>query len=247
MLLKRKGSTNWYYKFEIGGKTVFRSTGTEDKDLAKEIEAKAQLAHFKIIKMGEKPRYLWQEAVIRFIAENQHKKSLETDKQHFRWLAKHLDGKYLDEINQKTIEDIIAAKLKETGTARVNRTTAAISAVLNKAARQWEWIDKAPSIRKFKETGKRLRWLTHEEADRLLLELNGHTKAMVEFSLATGLRHANVTGLEWGQIDMTAKILWIYPDQAKAGKAIRVPLNENALSVLRGQRLIRSQYGIYDA
>ena len=74
--------------------------------------------------------------------------------------------------------------------------------------------------------------LTHEEASRLLDELPKHTKAMVTFTLATGLRESNVTELEWSQIDMQNKIAWIHADQSKNGKMIRVPLNQDAIDVL---------------
>jgi integrase len=50
------------------------------------------------------------------------------------------------------------------------------------------------------------------------------------------LRAANqLTGLEWSQIDMQNKIAWIHADQSKNGKPIRIPLNDDALLVLRQQ------------
>lgn len=53
------------------------------------------------------------------------------------------------------------------------------------------------------------------------------------FALATGLRRSNIIHLEWQQIDMERKVAWIHPEQAKAGKAIGVALNETACRVLR--------------
>ncbi len=59
---------------------------------------------------------------------------------------------------------------------------------------------------------------------------------MAQFSLETGLRQANVTGLEWSQIDLARKLAWIHPDQAKARRAISVPLSDAAIEVLLHQR-----------
>ena len=56
---------------------------------------------------------------------------------------------------------------------------------------------------------------------------------MARFSLSTGLREANVTGLQWNQVDLQRKVAWIHPDQAKARKAIGIPLNEDAVAVIR--------------
>jgi len=205
MLFKRKKSDNWYFKFTVKGKTIYRSTGTSDKEKAQEIEDKVKAEAYDVIKFGERQRYLWQDTVIRWVTESE-KKSIETDKYHLKWLRPFLDDVYLDEIDTDLIEKIIQAKLKVAGKARVNRTTELIRAILNTAHKKWSWIDAVPHIRRFKESNQRLRWLTHEEASRLLDELPKHTKAMVTFTLATGLRESNVTELEWSQIDMQNKI-----------------------------------------
>lgn len=73
------------------------------------------------------------------------------------------------------------------------------------------------------------------QAAALLRELPPHLKAMATFTLATGRRRANVTGLTWQQVDLERKLAWIHPDQAKARKAIGVPLNETAIAVLRSE------------
>ena len=108
-----------------------------------------------------------------------------------------------------------------------------LRAVLRMAEREWEWIDKAPMIRLLPEPRRRVRWLTRDEADRLLAELPEHLSAMARFSLATGLRQRNVADLEWSQVDLGKRLAWIHPDQAKARKAIAVPLNAEAMLVLR--------------
>ena len=58
---------------------------------------------------------------------------------------------------------------------------------------------------------------------------------MEAFSLATGLRRANVTGLQWCDVDLIKRHALIHPDQAKAKRAIPVPLNEDAIIILRKQ------------
>lgn len=63
---------------------------------------------------------------------------------------------------------------------------------------------------------------------------------MATFSLATGLRAANVTGLEWSQVDEGRRLCWVHPDQAKARKAIAVPLNGEALAIVQKQKQIHA-------
>lgn len=235
-IFKRKGSDNWYYKFSIKGQTVFRSTGTEDKEKAQQIADKAKASAWDQINLGIKPRYLWQDAVIRWIGESE-KKSIETDKFHLRWLSPYLDGVYLDDITKDRVEKIIAAKQK-TGVSntRVNRTTEVIRAMLNKAQKEWQWLDSVPHIRRFKEPKGSPRWITQDEARRLIAELPEHLKAMTIFTLATGLRESNVTRLEWSRVNLVDRICWIEPGDSKNGKLLRVELNQDAVEILKAQR-----------
>lgn len=107
--------------------------------------------------------------------------------------------------------------------------------MLTKACNVWLWIDKAPHIELYQEAKRRIRWITPEEAQRLIGNLPPHLAPIVRLALATGLRKANVYGLRWDQIDMQRKVAWIHPDEAKAGKAIGVPLNQTAIEAIRSQ------------
>ena len=44
-----------------------------------------------------------------------------------------------------------------------------------------------------------------------------------------------VTGLQWSQVDLVRRLAWIHPDEAKARKAIAVPLNAEALALISRQ------------
>jgi len=55
------------------------------------------------------------------------------------------------------------------------------------------------------------------------------------FTLATGLRQANVTGLEWSRVNLVDRICWVEPDESKNSKLLRVELNDDAIAVLKEQ------------
>lgn len=216
------------------GERVRRSTGTADKALAHEFHDRLKVELWRIAKLGEKPRRTWNEAVVRWLKEQSHKATIETDKMHFRWLDKHLGGKPLEAITRTLVDRITDARLAEgVSNATVNRLLEVVRAVLRKCVNQWEWLDRAPSIRLLKEPTRRIRFLTRAEAQRLLAALPEHLADMAAFSLATGLRRANVTGLQWSQVDLVRRIAWVHPDQAKARKAIAVPLNAEAVVLIR--------------
>jgi len=145
-------------------------------------------------------------------------------------------GKDLTIINRAMLEEIIDAKLAlGHRNATVNRTMELVRAILRKCVNDWEWLDRAPKVRMLKEPTRRIRFLTRAEAQRLLAELPEHLADMAAFSLATGLRAANVTGLTWSQVDLTRKLAWVHPDQAKARRAIAVPLNAEAVVLINKQ------------
>ncbi|MCA3846815.1 MAG: site-specific integrase, partial [Burkholderia sp.] len=197
------------------------------------------------------PRHSWNDAVVRYVGERSGLASLETSKIHLRWLDRHLSGVALADIDRSRVDAIALAKRREPRTVRtrhgvvetdrpvsdatVRRVIGVLKAVLN-AAVEWEWLARAPVTKRAKVVSKRIRWLTPAEAERLLAELPAHLADMARFSLETGLRRANVTGLQWSQVDLARRVAWIHPDQAKARKAITVPLSDTAIAVLHRQR-----------
>ena len=237
MLYRRPNSAYWWVRFkDPGGHEIRQSSGTEDRKDAEEYEAKLKLDRWRQVRMGDKPRRIWQEAAVRWIDETNHKRSHKNDLWQLRWLDKHLRDKHLDEITIDAVDRV--AKIRREGVktvAAVNRTMSVLRAILRRAERRWEWLDKAPAVRMLPEPKRRVRWLTHEEVDRLLPELPDHLKEMVRFSLATGLREMNVTQLRWDQIDLTRRVAWMHSDEVKTGKSLSVPLNDDAVAIIRRQ------------
>jgi integrase len=62
---------------------------------------------------------------------------------------------------------------------------------------EWQWIDTFPKTNLLPGEVERDRWLTREEAERLIRCCAPHLAALVRFALATGCRAAEITGLEW--------------------------------------------------
>ncbi|OIQ95298.1 tyrosine recombinase XerC [mine drainage metagenome] len=236
MSLVKRGKYWWINFVAPNGERIRESTGTEDRTLAQEYHDRQKVEYWKISRLGLKPKYLWNDAVVRWLKEQSHKATLSTDIIHLRWMDKFLKDKYLDAISRDLIDKMTDAKRDEgVSNATVNRVLEVLRAILRKCVNEWEWLDRAPFIKMLREPTRRIRFLTHNEAQRLIAALPAHLADMAAFSLATGLRRANVTGLEWSQIDLVRRVAWIHPDQAKARKAIAVPLNAEAILLIRKQ------------
>lgn len=236
-LYKRKDSPNWWVKITFNRRAIQESTGTSDRAKAQEYHDRLKASLWERERLGVKPRRSWQEAVLRYLAETSHKASKASDVIHLEWLHDYLSDAYLDAIDRDLLDRIMAARMAEgVKNSSVNRTMEVVRAVLRKAALEWEWLDRVPRVRMLPEPQRRVRFITREQAELLIAELPAHLAAMVRFSLETGLRRANVTGLEWSQVDLPRRTAWIHPDQAKARKAIAVPLSAAAVVVLREQQ-----------
>lgn len=219
------------------GKRIRRSLGTKDRQEAQELRDKIAHELWQQQRMGVKAKRTWDEAVVRWLEEMADKKSLSTDISRLRQLGK-LRGQYLDELTRDSIMDII--NTMPNGRSTKNRYIALIRSILYKAQNEWEWLDKIPKLKQYKEPTKRVRWLKPVEAERLIQALpDNFWRQMAIFSLATGLRQNNVFMLKWEQINLERKIAWIYPDNTKSGKAIGVPLNGQA------ERILRERIGIH--
>jgi integrase len=235
-LFRRKDSPYWWVKLAHGGRRLQQSTGTADRRKAQEYHDKLKATLWDQAKLGEMPRYTWNEAVVRYLEETSHKASHADDKRHLRWLDRYLRGVELSAIDREMVDRITKARQAEgVSNATVNRVLEVMRAILRKAVHDWEWLERMPRLRMLPEPKRRVRFLTGAEAEQLFAELPKHLVLPVRFSLETGLRRANVTGLQWSQVDLERRIAWIHPDQAKARKAIAVPLSTTAVTILREQ------------
>jgi integrase len=187
-------------------------------------------------RLGVKPERSWQEAAVRWVKETSHKRSHDKDIAKLRWMDRYLGHLVLSQVTREVVEKIGERKAQESSQSNSNRYLALIRSILRKAKNEWEWLDRIPHVRLYRERKQRIRYLTPDEARRLLTELPEHLREMAQFALMTGLRQRNVSYLRWNQVDMARRVAWIHPDEAKAGRAIGVPLNESAMDGLR-QRL----------
>ncbi|HDZ4927642.1 TPA: site-specific integrase [Legionella pneumophila] len=236
MALKRKNGF-WWVDITYLGKRVRKSTKTK-------VKHEAQLFHDKILQelwkskeLETLPEKSWVDAVVRWLKESDHKRSLITDKYHLAWLDPYLRNKSLAEISDDLIE-MIAQEKERTGVkpSSVNRVLELIRAILNRAHKEWKWLNSVPNVRMRRFENKRIRWLTKQEAKRLLEELPPHLKDMAWFTLATGLRQSNVTQLQWSEVNLGKGHALIHPDQSKTKRAIPVPLNSTAIEILERQK-----------
>jgi integrase len=234
-VFRRPDSRYWWITATLpNGKRIRQSAGTEDRTDAEALLAKLKLDAYRETHFGIKPQRTWQEAVIRFLALKQTLRSFEDVQRICRHLDRYLGDLTLSQINGDLIWNIVQGEMaKGNKPATVNRYLSTVRGLLRMARDEWQWIDTFPKIRLLPGEVERDRWLTREEAERLVRVCPAHLAALVRFALATGCRAGEITALEWNRVDLNRKTAWL--NQTKNGTPRGVPLNEDAAQVLREQ------------
>lgn len=232
MSLFRRGNTWWIYLVASNGRKVRQSANTTDK---REAQAAHDILKAKLLQMQHNPydyKRTWQDAGERWLVEMQHKASINTDKLVVALFNKHIGNTKLTEIGNTLVQEVVRTQEKRISPATINRYLEIVRAILRKAVKEWDWLDKAPHITMRKLDNKRVRYITKQQAEVLLSELPEHQRNLAEFALLTGLRQRNITQLQWEQVDLDRAIAWVHPDESKTRKAIGVPLNDRAVELL---------------
>ena len=177
--------------------------------------------------------HTFNEAGSLWLIEMAHKRTIEDDRRKLIWLRPMLGDLLLSEIDRFCIAKIGKSKALATSPATANRYLALIRAILRRAAFEWEWIAKPPRIQLYKESPRRVRWLTAEQTKTIFDELPLHQREAVVFALSTGLRHANVAGLRWDQVDLKRRTAWFFEDETKNSEELLISLNDTAIDVLK--------------
>lgn len=228
MAIKKRGDTYWI-DVTINGARIRESLKTGDPKQAKELHdiRRAELWRTRLLK--ERPKKTFSQACDRWLDERAHKRSISDDKDKIAYLQPKVGAKLLTELDRDTIEAILPQDVKA---STRNRYRALIRAILRAAEREWDWLDKSPTLRTEAEPRRRVAFLTRDQAESLIAHLPEKYRCPVRFALLTGLRRSNVFNLTWENVSLEQGVVVVHADEAKAGERIIVPLNSQAKALL---------------
>jgi integrase len=96
-------------------------------------------------------------------------------------------------------------------------------------------------VKKFKETGRRLRFLTVDECNELLSKCSSILKQVVTLALHTGMRKGELLNLTWENVNLGERYIEL-TDQ-KNGEHSFITLDQTAIDTLRSiPRRVDSKY-----
>ena len=227
MPIRKRGKTWWIDFTAPNGDRIRQSARTTHRAAAQELHDKLKTDAWRAANIGDLAK-TWDETALRYLQRYPDREKA----RHIARLTAHFRGLRLDQIGPEEIEHALD------GLARPynwNRHLSTLRHLLRTARDEWQWTSKIAFIKPLPEPRRRVEWLTPDEAARLIQCLPAQHRDITRFALATGLRLGNILALEWSQVDLPAARAWIHPDQAKARKAIAVPLNDIAIAIIKTQ------------
>ena len=100
-LYKRPNSRYWWAKIRLpDGGCVCRSSGTTKRQEAQEWLDHTRAGLWRVHRLGERPTYTWQDAVVRWSEEKADKATAREDRVKFQWLDRYLAGRLLHTITR---------------------------------------------------------------------------------------------------------------------------------------------------
>jgi integrase len=136
-----------------------------------------------------------------------------------------------------------AAPTRKRSAATVNRYLAALSNVFTFGVKEWGWVEDNPlaKVTKCSEPRGRVRFLSEEERDRLLMACRESKSPdlypAVVLALSTGARKMEIMGLRWGQIDLKRRVATL--EDTKNGERRVLPLTGHAFDLIEARAKVR--------
>ena len=137
----------------------------------------------------------------------------------------------------------VTVRGKPRSPATVVRYMAALSHAFSIAVKEWGWIDDSPmrKVSKPKESRGRVRFLSDDERVRLLKACkessNSYLYPVVVLALSTGMRHGEIMGLTWDDVDLNRGRAVLH--ETKNGERRAVAITGHVLELLKELAKVR--------
>ena len=245
--LKKIGDV-WHIDKRVNGRRICESTGSSsfkeaEKYLVKRLEDIRQAMIY-----GIRPQRSFRIAALKFVKENQHKRSILQDVQTLKMLDPYIGSLSLESVHIGALQGYITARKQDGVRMRtINFGLQIVRRILNLAASEWmdeyglTWLAAAPKIKLLPEPDKQKPYpLSWEEQEKLFTALPEHLREMALFMVNTGCRDQEVCRLRWEWEVNVPEIntsVFIVPDQfVKNGQDRVIVLNNLAKQVIDRQR-----------
>jgi len=246
---RRKGSGKYWLRYaDAHGKIIRESSGTSDykaalKELAKR---RGEVAEGKEVERRRVHKVYLNDVMPDYLRFVRNQRAYKNKEYIGGELLKRFGNIPLQRFNVAMLESFQQELIGEgKSPATVNRKMAMLKHLVRKA-NDWRMVDDGTlrtirKVKQLKEPPGRLRYLTREEAQRLLADCKSHIRPIVSVALNTGMRRGEILKLKWDDVDLRNGFL--LAKDTKNGESRAVPINAAVREVLGGiVRRLNSQY-----
>ena len=161
------------------GQRVRHPTGTTNRKEAELLEAKWKLDIHRESRWDQQPSRSFGELMVGYLRATADKRSADKDRMRTKHLRRAFGGMVMNEMTPAHVRAYVDGRKSEgICNSTINRELALLSAAINCANKEWEWALPNPlKGRKLKEPEGRVRWLTTEEAEKLVTAAEAEPKA----------------------------------------------------------------------
>lgn len=242
-----KRGERWGIRYWINGHEYKELVGRYKRQAVRALERRrTEIEDGKFVEPRRRCKLTFSEFAPRFLEWSaQNKRSTFRDKRLVKNLQAHFGPLNLEKISIAEVEAFKTRRLSGDlrfgknkicpGVSTVNRELACLRRMLNLAV-AWGELRASPLTGKLKlarEPEGRVRYLTPDEAGRLVVACAPHLRPLVLLALNTGMRRGEVVGLRWSEVDLSRAVVSLPGERCKSGKGRTIPLNPDALAVLR--------------
>jgi len=238
MIYKRGKSGIYSYRFRFAGRMIHESARTKSKTLAREAERQRRRELEERInnvkKRGLPPTF--KRAAAEWMESRKHLVSPSTIRMArvaLKQMLPPFGAKLLCDIDAPSIREYQQRRLSQGAQGRtINIETGVLRQIL-KAYECWLPIEgRVRMLRERKDIGRAL--LPNEEGSLLQAaqSLDSACYTAVVLALNTAMRHSEILGLRWRQIDFAQRTLTVGQSKTAAGTGRLIPLNTAACEAL---------------
>lgn len=188
----------------------------------------------------------FDEVLVAYLTQHTTRTPMSKRKSMARPLSRAFGGRDMASISDVDVRQYVLDRMETVKAATVNKEVGLFAAACSWCREHLGWEIPNPAAgKKRREPEGRVRWITEDEARRLVEASRLRTKApwlapYVQLSLYTGMRMGEVVGLTWERVDLHRRVVLL--EETKAGKRRAVPLHEKAVEALEERLAYRHQH-----
>lgn len=215
-LSRRKDKGNWYLRGTVAGQRVYESTGVSHKPTAEAIRIKRESELLARRVHGKGATLTFAEAALAYLQAGGEARFLGPIIEHFG------PDTLVEDVDNAAVNSAAAALYAEAAPATVNRQLITpISAVITMAAD--EGLTRHRRFKRRKVPKSSCRWLTPEEAERLIDAADDHLRPILYCLLGTGARTSEALGVEAAFYYPNTSEIWLPETKNDHPRMLQMP------------------------